>query len=411
MRYLICSLASHGFVYPAIGLGRALQARGHEVALVTGCDFSEVIESAGLRRIERSPVKDGASFEIHLWYQPLSVAIQVKHLQHAIKQFEPDVLVGQQICLSPFLMAEHLGLPLGVIGMGAYLWPACEELLTRPARTDQEARWFWRFDDQMRYYNTMRELFKLPPSDADFRHTPLLGDLFMLRSVPQLEGRADELPSKVHFVGDCLWEPEHEADDELTSWLQDAAGSGEPVLYVQQGATFTLERFWPHLMKLCEDRKLRIVAAVGRMHGELDVVSLPPGVFARPHLPQGAVLPFADGVVCAANATASLGALRHGVPLLLFPGGGEQPDVADRCVAAGAALSAQSEGLTPSSLGRLIDELLASDDLRRGAGRLRTALVAEPPFERAATLLEQLATSSKPVLREVPGWPVVAATA
>jgi UDP:flavonoid glycosyltransferase YjiC (YdhE family) len=400
MRFLICSLASHGFVYPSIGLGKGLQERGHEVALVTGCDFAGVIARAGLERIARSRVKDGPSFEIHLWYQPLSVAIQVKHLQHAIEQFRPDVLVGQQLCLAPFLMAEHLGLPLAVLGMAAYLWPASEELLSRPARSEQEARWCWRFADQTGYFNTMRELFKMPPSEADFRNTPLLGDLFLLRSVPELEGRADELPPKVHFVGDCLWEPEDESDEALKEWLREAAASGEPVLYVQQGATFNLERFWPHLLESCAAHGRRIVASVGRMHGELDSAGLPDGVLARPHVPQAAVLPHAAGVVCAANGTACLGALRHGVPLLLFPGGGEQLDVAERCVAAGAALSADPDGLDAASFGRLLDELLERDDLRHGAGRMGDAFRAEPPFAHAVSLIDQLASTSDPVLRE-----------
>jgi len=43
MRFLCCALASHGFVYPAIGIAQVLRQHGHEVAFVTDFTFNDIL--------------------------------------------------------------------------------------------------------------------------------------------------------------------------------------------------------------------------------------------------------------------------------------------------------------------------------------------------------------------------------
>src|SRR4029077_1805920 len=136
----------------------------------------------------------------------------------------------------PLITAELHGLPVGILGLTPYLWPAERALRHREARGDDELGRAWRFHDMTKYLNGARQLFKLPPVEGDFLRTPLLGDLYMLRSTRQLEPLARSLPPQVHFVGSCLWEPPPH-DAELTGWLATAAASGLPILYVQHGST------------------------------------------------------------------------------------------------------------------------------------------------------------------------------
>src|SRR5690349_15245099 len=98
MRYLFCSLASHGFVYPAIGIGQALRARGHDVAIATGPGFDAAIESAGLERIPCGE-RDSQSFQVEWCWHALSAVMQVKHIEYAIERFAPDVLIGNQLTI------------------------------------------------------------------------------------------------------------------------------------------------------------------------------------------------------------------------------------------------------------------------------------------------------------------------
>src|SRR4029077_7498489 len=206
-KFLFCSLASHGFLHPLIGLARELSRRGNRVAFVTDLAFARDLAEAGFPRIPRSAPGDGPSFTLSIWYQPLAAAIQVKHIEYALQIFAPDVLVTSSLCLGPLITAELHGLPVGILGLTPYLWPAERALRHREARGDDELGRAWRFHDMTKYLNGARQLFKLPPVEGDFLRTPLLGDLYMLRSTRQLEPLARSLPPQVHFVGSCLWEP------------------------------------------------------------------------------------------------------------------------------------------------------------------------------------------------------------
>src|SRR5215475_11082014 len=121
MRFLLCSLDSPGFLYPAIGIAKSLRQRGHEVAFAADSSCFERLSREGLSRIPRGS-QDGESFQVAIWTQPVAVAIQVKHIEYALKQFDPDVLVGQQLTLGPLLAGEKWGLPVAVLGFCTYLW-------------------------------------------------------------------------------------------------------------------------------------------------------------------------------------------------------------------------------------------------------------------------------------------------
>jgi UDP:flavonoid glycosyltransferase YjiC (YdhE family) len=377
-----------------LGIALALRRLGHDVAFVTGSGFEETLRAAGIKRIPRGN-HDGPSFEAELWWEPLAVAIQVKHIEHALALFEPDVLVGHQLTRGPLVVAERQSLPVAVLGFSTYLWPY-GRLLSRSAQSDRESRLVWRFGDMLASYNKARDLFALPPDAGEYASTGMLGDLFMLQGVPEFEPDIDSLPARVHLVGACIWEPPH-ADDALVRWLNSSRSSDDPLLYVQHGRLFHLPSFWSHLVHSLEHQPIRVVAAIGRMDGEVGRV--PETWFVRDHLPQGAVLPKATAVISAANTTSVLGALLHGVPSLLIPGGGEQLDVAERCIAIGTSVSLDPQELNEVALTRAIGNLLSNNQLRARAKAMQACFARWSGCERSAALLACLASTQSPVLR------------
>lgn len=395
MRILFCSLATPGLLHPSIGLALTLQRRGHQVAFVTHSSAGDCLESVGLERISRG-AQDGDSFQVELWGVPLSIAIQARHIEHALQVFQPDLLVGQQLALGPFVVADRQRLPIAVLGMAAYIWPFSEALLHRLPATDQERRHVWRYGEMMRIYNEARALFRLPPSQSDFRSTPLLGDLFLLQSTAALEGEIGSLPEQVHLVGPCLWEPP-EVDPELESWLGEIESSGESLIYLHHGRSFGRPSLWPRLVEALTARPVRVAASTLRMEEQPD--SAPRSFFLRRHIPQTPVLRRARGVIATGNTTVVLGALLHGLPLLLSADGGEQKDVSERCQKAGVAIPLPAEDAETPALVRALDELLGNPDLRRRAECIQRALQAEGGAQRAADLVEQMGRCSGPVLR------------
>jgi MGT family glycosyltransferase len=387
MRYLFCPLASHGFVYPLIGLAEAARSQGHEVNFVTHSAFSETLHGVGLPRIPCG-TKDLPSFEVKHWTKPLTVAIQVKHIQYALERFSADVLVTTQLTLGPLIASEITGLPVVVLGLAAYLWPLWPLDYEPESRIEKEMQ--WRYEDMMAHYNKARRALGLSLDNADHLANPMLGDLYLLQSVPELEQSKYAFPSNVYFVGSCGWEPAT-ADSELSAWLEEGKAAAEPIIYVQQGRSFTLPGFWAKLCEALRDKPIRVVADVGRMDEE--VGSTPGNFFIREHVPLGKVLPYCAAVISTAHTTSVLGALVHGLPCMFFPSGSGSDDIARHCESAGAALRVYATDVDARLIESSIHELLTSSELRDNAQRLKRAFERAGGSSRAARLIEQTVAS------------------
>ena len=389
MRFLFCCLASPGYINPAVGIAIELRERGHDVAFVTDISFSELLSRHQLERIPLGAI-DGSSFKLDRWFDAPSVALQMKHITYALTRFQPDVLVGQQLTFGPLLIGQHRNLPVGVLGFLCYLWP------TKESEPGTELSWMeknqlWRYEDMMKAYNRAMALLGLRPSCAPCEESPLLGDAFLLRSIPQMQPA--KVPEKVHLVGDCLWE-EEEPDPELDAWLEEARAVNAPIVYVHHGREFKGPTFWPAVAALA-DFNIRVAASIGRMDKKPE--NSPPTFFVRNYVPQSKVLRHASAMFATANTTAALGALTAGVPCL-FPAHtcGEEPEVAEVCRAAGVAKLLQE----PISGADLVEGLrLAVQDqqMQQAAHRVAADFARFDGRHRAADLLEQLVEVKRPL--------------
>jgi MGT family glycosyltransferase len=395
MKFLFCCLASPGYVNPAIGIALQMQKRGHSVAFVTDIAFHEQLQEMGLQRIPRG-AEDGPSFQVDQWFYAPAAAMQMKHVNYAIQQFKPDVLIGYQLTFGPILMSEVRHIPIAILGFFSYLWPGTDlnpaQLGPHPAAAHRK---IWRYTEMLKSYNEVRALLNLPASSADWSETPLLGDLFMLRNVAELEAGIDNLPDKVHLVGDCLWE-NYAADPEIETWLEEARAENSTVVYVHHGRVFNSPSFWPKMVEAMAGRNVRIAAAIGRMDEKPSDV--PSNFLLRPYLPQGHILRRANAMIASANTTAVLGALTMGVPSVLIPSGGEEPEVADQCQAAGVAKILPDKA-SSAQIAEALQQVLEDDNMLAAAKRAAAAFARMDSMNVVANLLESLAETKKPVLR------------
>jgi UDP:flavonoid glycosyltransferase YjiC (YdhE family) len=327
-------------------------------------------------------LQDGPSFQTHVWGQPASIAIQVKHLEFAVKLFRPDVLVGQQLTFGTIISAERLHLPLALMGFCTYLWP---RLRDPEARGDDGLK-EWRYTSDILAMTEIRPLFGLTNSSG-LRVSALLGDIFMVRSIPEFEGDISCLPDQVHLVGPCLWEDD-EDDPELDNWLFESKQKTAPVIYVQQGRFFDHPHFWPKIVEAFANTEIRVIACTGSM--DCPVGDVPANFLVRKRLPQAKVLRHATAMIASANTTAVLGSLIAGVPSLLIPAGGEQPDVAERCRRAGVAHVLPPAEVTRERLWLELLQLVEDGELRMRAGELAVRFSQANNFDIAVSLLEGL---------------------
>jgi UDP:flavonoid glycosyltransferase YjiC (YdhE family) len=233
-----------------------------------------------------------------------------------------------------------------------------------------------------------RTLTRLPALAAAAAEDALLGDAFLLRSVPELLGGA-RLPARVRLVGACLWEPGG-PDGELAAWIAAARRAGAPIACVHHGHAFGGRVFWRSLVEGLKASGLRIAAATGGMAAELRE-KLPAGAFhLRPDLQESRVLRCADLMIGSASSSAVLAALRHGVPCLLVPGGEEQRDLAEQIEQSGAGRILPRKDVTPSALRRAVALALADGSLRHGARALQRAFARFPGFVACVEVLESM---------------------
>lgn len=399
MRYLFCSSSSVGLLGPSITIAQQMQYRGHEVAFVTGQSMIPLLRQAGLERIPYG-TQDGESFDAKsIWKVPDALR-QVRHTEYACKQFAPDVLVGQSVAWGAIAVGNRYRLPLAVIGQAGYIWPTEPPLpyymIHNPAFYNHV---YERYTRALNMYKVCSRALNMTYEEVPYSQTPLLGDMFLLQSVPALEGGPALLPEKVHLIGDCTWNP-CQINDELQQWLEEAQAANIPVVYVQIGRVLQSSDYVHDLIEVLGKQPVRVVASFGGASNS--IASLPENFFVHERILQGQVLPFARAVICSGTTTSVLGAVTHGVPLLIIPANSEEPnDMAVRCMDAGIGLCLDPQDATYEAFQQKIATLLEQTSLLTNARRIQQAFAKADGPATAADLLTVLGQEHSSSAREV----------
>jgi MGT family glycosyltransferase len=135
-----------------------------------------------------------------------------------------------------------------------------------------------------------------------------------------------------------------------------------------------------------------VVVTVGHDVDPAELGAQPAHVRVERYLPQAELLPHCDLVVCHGGSGSVLGALAHGLPMLLLPLGADQPLNAARCAALGVARVLDPLEASPAAVREEAALLLEAPGPRRAAEGLRDEIAALPAPEQAVSLLERLGT-------------------
>jgi UDP:flavonoid glycosyltransferase YjiC (YdhE family) len=388
MRYLFCTVANPGSLGPSIGIAKNLTHRGHQVAFLSETFAVPWLNKEGLVYIPNVPDRP-TGFDARLWYDAAGITFQCAYIADAVRAFRPDVLVGHQLTVGPYIVHEVLGIPLAVIGLAAWMYPTRSGSGLWLLRNESQ----WRHDQFVARLNNAGGCLGLPPLDLNIKETPVQGDLFLLRSVPELERQIDDLPSRVHLIGAAI-ESLPVLPSDLDQWL---SYPGQ-YLYVQPGRTFGGPRFLDSIIATFGDASFRVIVDSSNIDGGLPE-RLPPNFFARPGICESAVLNRVSAVVSTGHSTTVLAALCHGVPMLLFPNGSGTTDIAARCLAANVAIVSDAGSITPTQLRRYVHALCCEQRFRTAAIKMSREFSSYDAPVIAGSLLEELGSTQKPVLR------------
>jgi UDP:flavonoid glycosyltransferase YjiC (YdhE family) len=408
VRILMTTRGSAGHILPLAPFGHACLRAGHEVLVAAQAQHRANVEGAGLAF---APVGDPPEDEwmplmahfaqldidtandrmIGEFFARIDTRAALPALRAIAEDWRPDVIVRESWEFGSTLVAEQFGIPLVRVGLGL---AAVEELSCRlgaPALAE------------------LRAQLGLPADP----HGKKLRDAPYLTMVPaQLDDRTAAPPARTHrFAHDPAIARAGAAALPFADWWPGGEG---PLVYLTFGSVTAAAHlpYFPALYRAAigalAPLRARILVTIGRDGDPAALGPLPANIHVERWVAQDAVAAHAAAIVCHGGYGSTLGALRHGVPLVVLPlfsidqwanaaavartGAGIALD-ADR--ASRAVLGLPDAGVL-SELGPAVTRLLVDGSYRRRAGAIAAAARALPPVEAAVEVLCRLADDRGP---------------
>jgi UDP:flavonoid glycosyltransferase YjiC (YdhE family) len=364
VRVLFSSTPGEGHVRPLLPLARALRARAHEIAFATHAGWAPRLEEAGfpvlaaglhhaearrflpLEELRTIPPAERRLVAFPRLFGAGHAVAKLPELLERARSWRPDVLVHESGDLAGPITAAVLDVPSVHHAFGAMIPLAALE------RAAEVVAPLWREHGLApeAHAGAFRGLYVdvCPPSFA--REQPL-GPSVRLRPAERLRGE----PQYVYATMGTIWnEPAH----------------------------------FRVLLEALAGRSALVTTGDGVDLGALGAV--PDGVRVERFVPQDEVLPSAAAVISHAGSGTMLGALAHGLPLVLVPQGADQFDNAELCREAGVAVVLPPEP-DPGSIREALDRVLGEPSFRGRAEEVAAEIAAMPGPDEVARRVEEYA--------------------
>jgi MGT family glycosyltransferase len=410
-----------------VGIGEVLRRRGHRVVFVIEESFAGTLEEKGfeeaLMRLsplpeqeeepgqfwkdfirETAPVFRKSTFDqlgefiAPTWQALLDGARYVDdRLVELFEELQPDVIVEDNVCAFPAIPAS--GRPWVRI-------VSCNPLELKDPELpppfsglalEDRGRWADYRAEYQRVTGEMQAGFsefcvergapQLPagemihesswlnlyiyPRELDYRRSRPLGPTW------------HNLPSSVRTT-DPPWEPPAEL----------VGGEGH-LIYVSLGSLGSGDvALMKALVEALAATPHRYVVSKGPQHDQYELAG---NMAGEEFLPQVSLLPKVDLVITHGGNNTTTECLHFGKPMVVAPIFWDQHDNAQRVDETGFGERLSTYSFSAEQLAGAVDRLLDDGDLRTRLGQASARLQANPGNERAAELIERVATTGEPV--------------
>ncbi|MEU7865877.1 glycosyltransferase [Dactylosporangium sp. NPDC049140] len=170
------------------------------------------------------------------------------------------------------------------------------------------------------------------------------------------------------------------------------APTSPPTVYFTLGTIFNTESgdLFARLLAGFATLPVSLVVTVGPAIDPAELGPQPANVHVERYVPQASLLPRCSAVVAHAGSGTVLGALAHGLPMVLVPMGADQPDNADRCAELGVAVVLDAVAATPADAAAALRTVLDDPSYAAAAEALRREVAAMPDPAEVVARLETL---------------------
>ena len=426
-RFLVATMPVPGHVAPVAPIVSALVLRGHSVVWYGSRFFQRQIEATGasFRPIVSTLDYGDSAYDTHFPERARLTGLRqvvfdfehlfvgavegyVRDLRAIAAEFEPEVVVVDPGVAAGWVLEQVDGMRTATVnvsvlglqsrdaapfGLGlppaAGLWGRCRNRAL-----------YWLVDHVL--FRRVNRAFRSLASRNGWPVTavrPQAGRfLYLQPSVPELEYARSDLPPQVHVIGALL--PDPPSDFTVPPWwvdVQAAREAGRPVVLVTQGtiATNPEELITPTLNALESEDVLVVVAGAeaGRLPG------VPANARVAPFVPFVPLMPLVDAFVTNGGYGGVMIALSHGVPVISGGTTEDKSEVGARVAYAGVGVNLKTNRPSPRQVKDAVRKLLDDPGFRDRARAISASLARYDAPTAAAALLEELASTSRPVLR------------
>lgn len=399
----------HGHVNPTVAVGAALTRRGHQVAW---CGYRPFLEElvpdpdAVLRVGDQVP---GALDEVAQRALGLRGAVALKFffeeflvpladrmvpgVEQAVDEFEPDVLVVDQQTVAGAVVARRRGLRWATSATTS------AELVDPFAVMPGLRQWA----DALLV--GLQVAHGIPESEASGDAVRFSPELVLAFTTPELVG-GQQWPPHWAFVGPAIGGRRGPAEPFEWPWPADdaSAPAGRPPTVLVSLGTVSAEAGARFFNVAAEAFVGSGVRALMVAPPEL-VADPPPEVAVRSRIPQLAVLPRVDAVVCHAGHNTVAESLAEGLPLVVAPIRDDQPVVAQQVVDAGAGVRVRFGRVGAPELRAAVRTVLDDPAYRQAARRIRDSFASAGGAVAAARRIEALAAAEPLAPADAAGVP------
>ncbi|WP_307859706.1 nucleotide disphospho-sugar-binding domain-containing protein [Curtobacterium flaccumfaciens] len=404
---------------PLVDVGRSLVERGHEITVLTGSKYRELVVGAGLRfaalpadadfddadlqdRLADATAARGVAVVregiIAMFVRPIPSQYRTLTALLAASRF--DAVLGEATFTG---LAPYLALPPGdrlpVLGIattpvtltsvdaapfGTALRPgrgplarvrnrlltaAIHPVLTRPLQQAVDA--------------VLAEAGAPASQTGTFDFAYRSFDTLFQLSVAELEYPRRELPGSVRFVGPVVARAAPTSEPYLPAWWDDL-DTDTPVVHVTQGTIDNVDLgrlIAPTIHALADQDVLVVASTGGRPVDDVEQAlgtALPANARVAAFLPYDRLLPRCSVVVTNGGFGGVQRALAHGVPLVVAGSTEDKPEVAARVAWAGCGRDLRSGTPTPRTVRRAVRDVLETPTYRVRARQLAASISALP---------------------------------
>jgi UDP:flavonoid glycosyltransferase YjiC (YdhE family) len=396
-RFLLAAFGDPGHAFPAIALGGALTARGHEVWLETWTRWGPEVEAAGMRMVpaaelppfptEADPVEPYAF-----------AAFAARRTRALVRDIAPAVVVADILTLGAGLAAELEGRPWATLV--PHLLPTHEPGLPPFSSGARRPRWpvgraAWRVLDPLwlagarlgkRQLNAVRTGLGLPP--LRHLHGGISRQLALVATFPQLEYPRKQRAPWVTVTGPLLWEPP-------AAEAPASEGDGPLVLVAPSTSQDRGHRLLAASLEALADESVRVLAATGP-HPVPRGVTVPGNARVFPWLSYARTMPACAVVVCHGGHGTVARALASGAPVVVCPAAGDMTENGARVSWAGVGVSVPRRLASPRGIRLAVRAVMADPGAKRRAEAIAAWSTRHDGAEIAADEVERFAAGPRP---------------